>query len=238
MRTHRLSRLLRVFALAGAAALVLAACNATASPGVGQTRASSSATTAATTTTTDQAQSTQASATQSTGTPLPTTHTDAECNPSLGTPWQGQPGTFTEVQGTATTGEFWALVFQPLPLQAGDVAKIVWKLGGPESSDTTVTLLAEDTDGNRIGPLSPPNLHLSSTWGRPGTEWGSIMYFPHAGCWQVRATAGTDQGTIWFAVEPQPASASAPPGARAGRTRPLPRACRLRDHAAPSAQRR
>ena len=60
----------------------------------------------------------------------PVKHTDAECNPSPNQPWNGHEGGPIEVQGTASSGEFWALVGGIMPTVANDGAKIIWKMSG------------------------------------------------------------------------------------------------------------
>ena len=176
-----------------------------------------------------------ASPTVDPGTPVPTTHTDAVCNPSPTSPYQGQPGGFTEVQGTATKGEFWALVFGSVPFQAGEGAKVVWALDTGGASDSGVEILAHDSAGNQIGPTSGPDSHLGSSFGRPGSELGSSLVFPHDGCWEVDATAGSNQASMWFAVDPAPAaSAQATPEPNAPTLYPIPAECTASPFPSPS----
>ena len=98
-----------------------------------------------------------------------------------------------EVQGTATSGEFWALVEGIIPTTANDGAKIIWKMSGDVGGN--LSLLA---GRERRQPPRPycrgPDAHGGSNWIRPGNEWGAGFIFPHAGCWEIQATSGNNKG--------------------------------------------
>ena len=166
-----------------------------------------------------------ASPTVDPGTPAPMTHTDVICNPSPTRPYQGQPGGFTEVQGTANKGEFWALVLGLMPFQASEGAKVVWALdtGGDAPLPT---ILAKDSAGNQISLASGPDSHLGSYFGQPGSELGSVLIFPHDGCWEIDATTSSSQASMWFTVDPAPtASTEATPEPDAPALYPIPAEC-------------
>ena len=122
---------------------------------------------------------------------------------------EGSPNGLPEVRGTAERGEFWALLEGTLPLTANVSTKIIWKMS---VSSADVQLVAEDSDGNRLGPIWGPEAHMGSTWTRPGMEWGAGFDFPHAGCWDVKASSAGNTAHMWFAVsEPKVTSTAANP---------------------------
>lgn len=162
----------------------------------------------------------------------PVDHTDAECNPSPSQPWKGALNGFTEVQGTASSGELWALVEGPVPVDANDGDKIIWKMSG--SAGGTLRLLLVDSDGNRLEPLHGPESHGGSNWSRPGNEWGSVLEFPHAGCWVVQASSGNNTGHIWFdVIRPRVSSTATPTPVSATTLYPVPASCTVTPLSAP-----
>ncbi|ROT25844.1 hypothetical protein [Micromonospora sp. HM5-17] len=79
---------------------------------------------------------------------------------------------------------FWGLLFlRETPLRSGTEAKIVWRMTGSGTFEITAT----GPNGIVVDPLWGPDLHLGSTWTRPGDEWGTGWIFPTPGCWTVRA---------------------------------------------------
>ena len=74
--------------------------------------------------------------------------------------------------------------------------KIVWRMVG--SGDLTLVAIAPD--GTRLGPdwLDPHS--LSSTWTRPGDEWGSGFTFTETGCWDIHAARQGLSGDVWLLV--------------------------------------
>ncbi len=131
-----------------------------------------------------------------------------------------------EVQGTAESGEFWALVGGIMPTTANDGAKIIWKMSG--NAGGNLSLLASDTEGNQIEPMWGPDAHGGSNWDRPGNEWGAGYVFPHAGCWKIQATSGGNTGQMWLAVAQATSANAATPVATpdtASQLYPLPATC-------------
>jgi hypothetical protein len=104
-----------------------------------------------------------------------------------------------EVQGTATNAELWALLQSTsgVPPQANSLVKIVWRMSG--SGDFIIVALGPS--GMKVSPSQGPNAHLGSNWNRPGDEWGTVFYFPVAGCWDLHATRGTSAGDVWLVVQ-------------------------------------
>ena len=113
--------------------------------------------------------------------------------PSPAAPWAKGTG-LIEVHGSATPGvSLWALVFARVPVPVGQQVKIVWRMTGAGA----FTVAARDARGPaRLA--DGPGRHGSSTWDRPGEEWGTVWVFPRPGCWHLRATRGTASGDVWL----------------------------------------
>jgi hypothetical protein len=113
--------------------------------------------------------------------------------PSPAAPWAKGTG-LIEVHGTATPGvSLWALVFERVPVPVGQQVKIVWRMTGSGA----FTVAGRDARG--LARLADgPGRHDSSTWDRPGEEWGTVWVFPRPGCWHLRATRGTTSGDLWL----------------------------------------
>ncbi|HKF38789.1 MAG TPA: hypothetical protein VKB35_17980 [Ktedonobacteraceae bacterium] len=75
--------------------------------------------------------------------------------------------------------------------------KIVWRMTGSGS----FTVVALGPQGMNVPPSQGPIAHLGSNWNRPGDEWGTVFYFPVAGCWDLHATRGTSSGDVWLVVQ-------------------------------------
>jgi hypothetical protein len=104
-----------------------------------------------------------------------------------------------EVQGTATGGTVWAWFMQSYPPQAGVEDKTIWRLDGPNTAYPPVFTM--------IGPANArghldwgPAYHMSSTWNRPGDEYGTGLLFPVAGCWDVHVSVGGVTGDVYVVV--------------------------------------
>lgn len=116
--------------------------------------------------------------------------------PSPATPWQGSGGP-SEVRGTVTGGELWALLDGgQLPEHKGVQVKIIWRMTGTGQFD----LSAIGPAGQTIHPDWGPQFHTGSNWERPGDEWGAGFTFPVAGCWDVHATRGNIAGDVYLMV--------------------------------------
>ncbi len=147
-------------------------------------------------------------------------HTDLVCDASSFGPSTASPSDINvEFAGTASSGQFWALLFQEMPLYANQNTELAWKIGSPDP----LTLTVEDAQGNRIDPSSGPSPSATSNWPRPGSEWLSSIVFPHSGCWHVQARAGTATGDMWFEVFSPPGTPAAitPEPVRIGSGPPL-----------------
>jgi hypothetical protein len=78
----------------------------------------------------------------------------------------------------------------------GKQTKIVWRLGGSGGLD----LVAIAPDGTQVEPDWLEAHTGSSTWTRPGDEWGSGFTFTQTGCWDIHATRGAASGDVWLVV--------------------------------------
>jgi hypothetical protein len=114
------------------------------------------------------------------------------------------PRSENEIFGTAFGAQFWALVFAPPSSWAtsdtavfdgvlGKEIKIVFKLTGGAPSE----FFAVAPDGRRTQPVWGPTIHSSSSWKRPGDEWGAGFVFSQPGCWRIHASS-LGSGDIWF----------------------------------------
>jgi hypothetical protein len=106
-----------------------------------------------------------------------------------------------EVKGAATGATLWALVFADHPFVAARQVKIAWHMTGDGPPQMSATNL--DT-GQRVAPASGPGEHTSSSWHRPGGEWGSTWLFPSPGCWRITMATSTGTGSITVTVTQPP----------------------------------
>lgn len=79
---------------------------------------------------------------------------------------------------------------------ADKLVKIVWRVAG----SGRLRLSAFSPAGDRVEPSSGPTRHQSSTWERPGAEWGSVFRFREPGCWWLHAERGSTKGDVWLLV--------------------------------------
>lgn len=102
-----------------------------------------------------------------------------------------------EVAGQPAGAGLWALVFDPTPFYAGRQVKIAWHMTG--TGPLSLSAMNLDT-GQVVRPFNGPDVHSSSSWHRPGPEWGSTWVFPSQGCWRITATRSTATGSITASV--------------------------------------
>ena len=128
-----------------------------------------------------------------TPTSVPPTSTPVSCQPSEVLDTQVA---FGEIQGDMQSeGELWALLFFKTAWTKAD-QKIVWRITG-EGGEFEAQ--AQSEDGTIIQPVWE-QYHESSTWERPGEEWGTGFNFPAPGCWTITVTYGEIKGTITLKV--------------------------------------
>ena len=126
-------------------------------------------------------------------TSIPATSTPVSCRPSEILESQVA---FGEIQGDMQSdGGLWALLFFKTAWAKAE-QKIVWRITG-EGGEFEAQ--AQSEDGTIIQPLWE-EYHESSTWERPGEEWGTGFNFPEPGCWMITVTYGETTGTIALKV--------------------------------------
>jgi hypothetical protein len=77
--------------------------------------------------------------------------------------------------------------------------KTVWRLDGPNTFGTpTFALIGPAGQTGRLN--WGPAYHNSSSWNRPGQEFGTGLVFPSAGCWDVHVTLGQLTGDVYVEV--------------------------------------
>ena len=103
------------------------------------------------------------------------------------------------MEGTGDRIQMWGLIMTSGPhgpVRVGEDVKIVWRITG----SGPLRLLTVDPTG-REQPLQwGPDPHLSSTYTRPGDEWGAGYRFTEPGCWTLRALRGTASASVWLDV--------------------------------------
>jgi hypothetical protein len=99
------------------------------------------------------------------------------------------------VEGKAPGGQLWALIFNGWPMHTGKQNKIVWRITGSGNFG----LISYGPNGRVVHPTDVI-YHDSSSWNRPGDEWGSLFTFPTAGCWDIHATRDKLVGDVWVIV--------------------------------------
>jgi hypothetical protein len=106
---------------------------------------------------------------------------------------------FPEIEGTSDQLRMWGLIMAQRPhepLQVNEDVKIVWRITGSGA----LHLDTFDPAG-RPHPLQwGPDPHLSSTYRRPGDEWGAGYRFTQPGCWTVRAARGSASASVWLEI--------------------------------------
>jgi len=106
---------------------------------------------------------------------------------------------FPEIQGTMDSdGEMWALLFFD-QAHANEDLKIAWRIIG---RGLPFTAQAQHEDGAIISPIWGPEFHVSSSWERPGQEWGTGFNFSEPGCWTITVASGETRGEIILHVLP------------------------------------
>jgi hypothetical protein len=130
------------------------------------------------------------------------------CNPASPRNQNGEALARAEVFGTAVGGSFWGLfAFMPVAdAWASDGTAVVQNVVGKEMKivfkldDFPSGFYAVGPTGSQTNPVWGPEQHTSSSWRRPGREWGAGFVFDRAGCWDIHATAGAVTGDIWLQV--------------------------------------
>jgi hypothetical protein len=82
------------------------------------------------------------------------------------------------------------------PLRVDEQVKIVWRITG--SGALHLVSIAPNGQVHRL--QWGPDPHLTSTYTRPGDEWGAGYLFTEPGCWNLRATRGTASANVWLKI--------------------------------------
>jgi hypothetical protein len=86
------------------------------------------------------------------------------------------------------------------PPTAGIEDKTLWRLDGAHALGAPTFALSGPM--GQLGRLNwGPVVHgTSSTWNRPGQEFGTGLLFPAAGCWKVHVTLDQLSGNVYVVV--------------------------------------
>jgi hypothetical protein len=126
------------------------------------------------------------------GSPVPLATSTCPANARL-----GGSEALPERQGTGDGATLWALFFPTQPeLTADQEIKVVWRMTGSGA----FSISAAGPDGAVVKPVWGPEPHGSSTWTRPGDEWGTGWIFPVAGCWTISAKRTSGSGYLVLRV--------------------------------------
>ena len=118
----------------------------------------------------------------------------------LASPVSLSPDGSHDISGAARGGVVWALVFEPPRLLNRSRAefayrkhvKIAWHVTGRGP----LRIAGRGPGGAAATLTSGPDRHQSSTWQRPGREWGSVISFARPGCWRIEVRTDTTRGAI------------------------------------------
>jgi hypothetical protein len=104
-----------------------------------------------------------------------------------------------EVRATsAPSTQLWGIAMgQQVPPRADAPLKIVWRMTGRGPLRVRVT----GPGGAHARLTFGPEPHLSSTYARPGDEWGTGFRFPQPGCWRIHLARTDTAGDVWMRVE-------------------------------------
>jgi len=102
------------------------------------------------------------------------------------------------LEGTGHGATLWGLLMFPhaLPARVGDQEKIVWRMTGTG----LLNLVAIGPDGQHHRLAWGPDAHGSSSWHKPGDEWGAGYVFTAPGCWDLRAIRVNATADAWIRV--------------------------------------
>ena len=118
------------------------------------------------------------------------------CSPGAAFHDSGSEDGIPEAGFDSSRGSVWALVFGSVPPRAGKDIKVVWRMTG--SGDFTFRI--SDVKGATIPLLWGREGHGSSSWKHPGSEVGTGLKFPHAGCWDIHVAKPNVDADLWLEV--------------------------------------
>jgi hypothetical protein len=101
-----------------------------------------------------------------------------------------------EVQGTGHGATLWGLLFFTGSPHTDAQVKIVWRMTGAGLFE----VVAQGPGGRRLNPAWGPEAHGSSSWDKPGQEWGTGFTFTVPGCWDLHAARTGSSADVWLQV--------------------------------------
>jgi hypothetical protein len=93
--------------------------------------------------------------------------------------------------GTSLYGLVFVSADKALPV--GVDIKVAWRMTG--KGDLNVQLI--DPDGRPKTLSWGPEAHGTSTYHRPGDEWGTGFELDQPGCWEIRFSSDASHGSVW-----------------------------------------
>lgn len=132
---------------------------------------------------------------------MPATNTvDGDDDPDCDTltPVLESESQLPEVEGVSDSATVFGLLFltHSLPVRRGDEVKIVWRMTG----EGELIVVSTSPTGRRGEITFGPDPHTSSSYNRPGDEWGTQFLFDEPGCWHIHLERTVGQGEVWLSV--------------------------------------
>ena len=109
---------------------------------------------------------------------------------------QTSAGRFSETRATPEGIDASALFYVVPPWRSDQEVKVIWRVTGSGEGH----FVAIDAEGGEHPPTWGPNRHPSSSYDRPGDEWGTAFTLPSEGCWELRVTREEGTASIWVIV--------------------------------------
>lgn len=106
-------------------------------------------------------------------------------------------GRFSETRATPNGIDASALFYVVPPWRSDQEVKVIWRVTGSGEGH----FVAIDPEGGEHPPTWGPNRHRSSSYNRPGDEWGTAFSLPTEGCWELRVTRDEGTASIWVIVQ-------------------------------------
>ena len=106
-----------------------------------------------------------------------------------------QQNNMPEMQGVGDGVTLFGL-FSSAQATVGEQIKVVWRMTG----DGDLSMVATGPKGKTLHPVWGPEPHDSSSYHRPGDEWGTGWTFPDQGCWTIQATRKTGSAKLAIRV--------------------------------------
>jgi hypothetical protein len=110
----------------------------------------------------------------------------------------GAGGAANEIRGVSRDVQLWGVALGPghVPPRAGEELKIVWRMTGAGPLRIAFTA----PDGHRAPLVFGPEAHRTSSYDRPGDEWGTGFRFVAPGCWHIHFARDRGVADVWLRV--------------------------------------